>query len=761
MKKYVFYLIPGVIVLLAIMIYWNTLNHDFVNFDDPDLIIRNRYIKTLSFQNIRAIFTPGVVGAYQPVRTLSYAIDYHFWKLDPTGYHLTNVLCHAVSTLLVYLIAFMLTRQVITASVVSLVFAVHPVHVEAVAWVAGRRDVLSSAFGLLSVFCFLRFSPAQQNNAKKNHQKKFLSSAFWYAFALVFFGLGLLTKSSLVILPLLFVLYDLCFLHPPIWEKWQRGVWYLPFFLISLIFTQVFTKLSRSSGLVESWGNAYTRSLTMTRVFAEYIYLLCMPKNLSATYGITSVYSLWGLSFLMAFAVIVLILVLTVYAWKNSKLVVFGVGWFFISLLPVSNIIPIAITKADRYLYLPSVGFCLVLAWLIVRCWTMLFYFKASAFGKHLVAFGYWLMIGLIIFSYALYTVQRNRDWKDSHTLWTATLETNPDSSIALNNLGLIYVGQGMYEKAIALYERLLAFHPDQEHVERVYGNMADAYAGMQMFGEAINHYQKALDIDPEYLDAYLGLASVSMKLGQHEKAESIYKIVLELDDQNELVYLYLGNLYAMQGKYDEAIDSFKKTLERNPFSINAFNGLGLSYAWKGETDKALNIYRQTLRQYPESTVIRNSLGTLYMQLGEPEKAIAEFSTSLEAEPENVEVRNNLGILYLRIQRYKEAAREFITCLKYQANNPKILSNLGNAYVYLGLYDEAIQMYQWAVELDPSLFRTYLLLGDLCFGIEQTACAIEAYQGALKLQPENQKVLEQLEAARQKAQENKTEKKEP
>ncbi len=753
MKKISAYIATTAVIGLSVFLYLNTLNNDFVNFDDPDLVIRNNYIKRLNVQNIKDIFTPGVVGAYQPVRTLSYAIDYHFWKLNPAGFHLTNIICHAFSTLFVYLIAYVLTRQVSTAALTSLLFAAHPVHVEAIAWVAGRRDVLSSTFGLVSFFCFIKCLHPQQNDNQKIQSPSSalrLAPSAWYIFSLVFFASALLTKPSLVILPLLLVFYDVCFLHPPLWKKWRRGLGYISFFFVALIFTQVFMKLSRAAGVVESWGDGYTRLLTMMQVFAEYIVMLFVPRNLSATYGITPVYSFWEPLFLVSVAVLGLVFVLTIRAWKTSKVAFFGIGWFFISLLPVSNIIPIAIVKADRYLYLPSAGFCLVIAWIIVRCQTMLSHLKGSASGKRLIAYGYWLLIGLVLMSYAILTVQRNRDWKNSHSLWTATLETNPNSSLALNNLGLIYAQQGMYEKAIALYEQLLDYHPNQEHIERVYGNIANAYIGMQLFDEAIDYYQHALEIDPEYMNAYLGLGRISMKLGQYDQAEGIYMNALDLNDRNESLYTHLGNLYAMQGKYDDAITSFEKALEINPFSMNAYNGLGLSYAWKGETDKALSLYQQTLRQNPDATVIRNSLGTLYMNLGDIEKAITEFTGSLEIYPENVEIRNNLGILYLRTQRYKEAAREFMTSLERRPGNPKTLSNLGIAYVHIGLYDEAIRMYQLALDIDPTLFRTHVLLGDVCFGTAQISCAVEAYQKALELSPDNREIIEKLEAAKKK-----------
>jgi len=519
--------------------------------------------------------------------------------------------------------------------------------------------------------------------------------------------------------------------------------------------------LSRASGVAKAayhGGSAYTTFLTMLRVFAEYIYMLFVPRNLSLTYGVRPVFSVWNASFLTALAVLVIVAVLTVLAWKKSKLVFFGICWFFIGLIPVSNLIPIAVIKADRYLYLPSVGFCLILSWLIVRGWTALTQRSAKFILQRSTKFIlqrstpiiYWLMVAIVAFSYAFLTVRRNQDWKDSETLWTATLETTPTSTIALNNLGLIYAERGMHDKAIVLYEQLLDYDPDQHHVERVYANMANAYTDKQAFDQAIDFYQKSLEANPEYEDAYIGLARIRMELGQYDKAARIYQLALDLNPQSEVIYNQLGNLSFVQGNYDEAVAHYQKAIGLNQFYIAAYNGLGLSYAGKGAIDNALSIYQQALRIDPDATVIRNSLGSLYMNRGEIEKAISEFKESLKRDPNNAEVRNNLGMLFLRTRQYEEALRELMAALKIQPDNPRIMSNLGIAYAHVGLYDEAIRMYRWALQINSSLFLTHVLLGDVCFRTDKPDCAVEAYQNALELQPDNQEVPEKLQLAKER-----------
>ncbi|MBD3307938.1 tetratricopeptide repeat protein [candidate division KSB3 bacterium] len=755
MKIYVRYLLLFAIVCLSGLVYLNTLDNEFVNFDDLELIVRNQYIKTLSLSNLAKIFTPGAIGAYQPVRTLSYAIDYAFWNLNPTGYHLTNILCNLLNTLLVYFLAYCLTKRFLLACLAALLFAVHPVHVEAVTWMSGRRDVLSLLFVLLALHCFLKYAPPSGRwEASLSPQPSRFPPAFWYGLSLICFTLGLLTKPSVVIFPLLLLLYDVCFL-PPARRVWRRYGAYLPFFLVSFGGFLIFLWVSRASGIAKSGyhgGSGSATALMMLRVVGEYIGMLLMPRNLSVTYGVAPVESVWTLDFLIPFGVLAAAVVLTVFAWKRAKLAFFGMGWFFIALLPVANIIPISTVKADRYLYLPSVGFFLALAWCLVRGQEVLKQRDLSHVKTTLFLTAYWGIIALVLSSFTVLTITRNQDWKNSEMLWAATLETQPDSSIALNNLGLVYSERGEYEKAIALFELLIETHPIQEKLEQVYQNLATAYAGQEEFEQAINAYQKALDLNPEYQPAYLGLGKITAQLGQYQKAAEIYDYAAELDPQHEAVYTHLGNLAFMQEDYARAISAFQQALDLNPFNMNAYNGLGLSYARQGDFDRAFALYEEALQQNPHAAVIHNSLGTLYMQIGEHEKAIAEFTTSLELDPWNVEVRNNLGVLYLRTERYEDAAKEFIRSLEHEPENPRIITNLGIAYTHLGLYEEAIQMYQWALELDPTFARIYVLLGDLCAGTDQLDCALDAYQQALQFFPDDRMIFEKLQTVRKRQQ---------
>jgi Tfp pilus assembly protein PilF len=643
-KNFSFYVIVAAIVSLSVLIYGNTLHNTFINFDDIELIVQNKYIRTLSFQNIKDIFTPGVTGTYQPIRTLSYALDYHFWKMNPTGYHLTNIFWNAWSTFLVYLLAYTLTGQFMSACFASLVFAVHPIHVEAVTWLSGRRDVLSLALVLVAFYCFLRWIPDHWKEKRGQQQATHGHFAMWYGGSLVFFTLGLLAKPSVIIFPLLLLFSDLCFL-PGRSRIWRRAFCYIPFFLLSFGFMRIFVPLSQASRVAKPLyhgDSAYQTFLIMLQVFGEYIGMMFVPRHLSVTYGVDVVTSVWEPPFLKALAVFGVTLVLAILAWKKARIVSFGIGWFFIGLIPVSNIIPISTVKADRYLYLPSVGFCLALAWSLVFCWRVLKRTDTTSIGKKWILTAYWVMIVIVMGTYTILTIQRNRDWKDSLTLWTATLETTPDSAIALNNLGIVYAKQGMYDKAIGLFTIVIERYPFKERMERVYCNIAKAYTDQHKFDRALEYYQQALELNPDYQEAYLGLGDVRTQLGEYQKAVELYRSALKLNPQNEIAYYQFGNLFFAQEKYDQAISYYQKARELNPFYSMAYHGLGLSYTAKNKPEKAIPMYQRILEIDPSLVPIHVLLGDACFAANQMACAVETYQQALKLEPDNNDVIKKL-----------------------------------------------------------------------------------------------------------------------
>ena len=546
------------IVLLSALLYWNTLDNEFVNWDDDSLIVNNQYIRSLDTQNIRAIFTPGVVGTYQPIRNLSYAIDYHFWQLNPKGYHLTNIVFHACNTFLVYLIVAAFTGEFTLACLTSLLFAIHPVHVEAVAWLSGRRDVLSTAFALLSFWSFTLF-------VKKRFAAGSARTGIWawyYVCSLLCCLLGLLAKPSVVMLPGLFLFHELCFSSLSV-RKWVSRVgWYLPFFLMSLGFMGISLFVAKGAGVAKATyhgGSWYTTLLTMLRVFSEYVTMLIFPRKLSASYGVHTEISAWTLEFGLTVLPLAVLLLLYWCSWKRARYAFWGISWFFIALLPVSNIIPISTVKADRYLYLPSIGLCLALSWSIVFCWNLLKRIRVSENARQKLLWGYKFAILLVLVSYAVQTRQRNRDWKTSESLWAATLDVNPENPIALNNLGLLYAEQGQFEEALALFEKLLDSDVWYERIDGVWVNIGHVQTELGDFKSALDAYQQALRHNPDSEELYVAMGRVYVLLGEYDAALENFQ---QMRSQNaSSAYVLLGDACLQFQKFPCAIDAYESAI--------------------------------------------------------------------------------------------------------------------------------------------------------------------------------------------------------
>ena len=733
---------------LSFGVYANTFQNEFVNWDDLNLIVNNSVIRSLAPSNVRDMFIPGVLDAYQPVRTLSYAVDFHFWGLNPIGYHLSNIICNTLSVLFIYLIARRLAQSFVFACLAASMFAVHPVHVEAVTWLSGRRDVLSLLFALCSFYSFLRFKTGSPDSTKGASSSARL---LWYALSLLTFCLGLLTKSAIIILPGLFLLYEICFL-PGFYRRWKRLILcYLPFLSFALLFLSAFLSVSRDSGVLKAsyhGESMYITFLTMLRVLAEYIGMLVIPIELSATYGVRIVTTWLDPPLVPAFILHALMLGLCIISWKKARIVCFGIVWFYFALLPVSNIIPIGIIKADRYLYLPSVGFCLVFAWGATYCWNVM---TGSKQNHSLLHWGYWILLGVLFASFGMMTIHRNRAWKDSYTLWMATLDTTPDSTIALDGLGNYYMGQYRFDKVIEIAQQVIdnyQSYPFYHYIESTYYQLGRAYMAQREYAKAAEVFDTAITLNPDFRKAYSGLAEVKIRQRDFEAADALLQKELEIDPENHFVYEQLGNLAFMRKQYAEAVTQYQKAIDLSPLYMIPYNGLGLSYAAQEELEKAVDVFQLALSLKGEAVFLQKSLGSVYWRQGKLHEALALFSDVLEHEPGNRVLRKRIAELYLEVDRPQQAAEEFETLLQQQADDPESLSGLGVAYARQNRFEDARNAFRAALELDPAFLQTTIMLGDLCLEHGDVDCATNAYRHALKLEPDAPEIRKKLQALR-------------
>ena len=500
---------PAAGVLLIAVVgggaFWNTLGGEFV-WDDRSLVLENEYVKHR--RNLPGFFLsdfsehsadPHRSGYYRPLILVSYFVDASLWGDRPAGFHATNVLFHILNSILVYGFArSMASRR--ASLIAGVLFAAHPVHTEAVAWVAGRTDLICCFFGLIAFVCFARSSRSAGRRRTA-----------WYLASLLGLGLGLLSKETAIVLPLLFVAYDRYR-----GTEGRRVRYYAGAFAVAgaYLIARVLVLGQLGPDRAYYGGSVWTSLLTSVTILASYVGLLLAPVRLSAMRSTTypSIRSPFHPSFIVSAVVVGSLFVAASRLVKVSRGASFGILWIVVTLLPVLNLVPIYELIAERFLYIPSIGFCLALGIAL----DAMFRRKGAL---RVVALG---LTGLTVAVYLVLAMDRNADWRDEITLYTRTAEDSPRAYMAHYNLGTIYLVQGEYDRAIRALQRAVSLHPS--YMQACY-NMACAYALKGARGPALlwlrraiergmrDHHRIQQDPDleslrdhPEYLDLMRGL---------------------------------------------------------------------------------------------------------------------------------------------------------------------------------------------------------------------------------------------------------------
>lgn len=500
------------LVLLVVAVFGNTLLNQFV-YDDKVFVVNNQFIKEL--RNVPKVFTDTRSFSgdrdfmiYRPLATLSLLLDYWLWNLKSSGYHLTNVILHAANVILVYWLALALAATPVTAFLAAAFFAIHPAQCATVSWVASRSNLLCSLFLLLAFLAYLR-------NTRNYY--------FWSIFC---FTLSLLAKETAMVFILLIVLYDYYFVLKVNKSKAANMWWsYLPIVIISglylLLRTQVLGQVTQRGW----WGGSlwYTM-LTMAKSFYYYLKVIIIPWKLTVDYVLDIAVSIWDPLVLSGLCLAVALIVLALKISRREKLISFGLFWFLIALLPVSNIIPLKALLAERFLYLPLVGISLAIAVPLGRL------LPGSNRNK---LWGYLLITGLLVF-YGVRSIQRNKDWYDDYTLWSSTVRTSPESPRAHFALGEVYYKRGDYPLAIDEYQKALALNPN---VAELYNVLGLAYEKNQDWGEAIGVYKTGLKAkslnNRTKINLLLNLGNTYSHLQRPDIASAYYRKVLELEPGN------------------------------------------------------------------------------------------------------------------------------------------------------------------------------------------------------------------------------------
>lgn len=508
-----------IIILLGIIVYSNTFGNAFL-WDDEILVVKNSYIR--SWKHLPHLFTRDLFygrwklgNYYRPLQSLSYLTDYSLYKLNPAGYHLTNLLFHLLGAILIYAILNLIQKNKKVSLLTALLFVVHPIHTQAVTYISGRADPMVAFFIFFSLYLYIRSIDLDKK-------------AYYFA-SLALFVFALLTKEIAIVFPFLLILYDFSFKRyaqgkTPVFLKYR----YLTLFLILGLYVALRCSLLNFGQGVPSLGRVglSLRLLTMSRVIFAYLGLLFLPLGLHMEREVSLANSLLEPSLMLSLVLLTLIGIIIVRTYKYSRIIFFASLWFFLALLPMSNIMPLTALMSEHWLYIPSLGFFIIVAIGLVRLSEL----KIAASAKSWRILMLLWVIGILAF-YSFLTLRRNLDWRDGLTLCRSTLKYSPDNERVHNNLGNIYLREGRYGKAEDEYKEALKLDP---YLSEAHHNLGIIYSGRREYERAIEKYKEALKLNPGLLETHYNLAIVYHKQGEKETALSQLKEALRLFPGNE-----------------------------------------------------------------------------------------------------------------------------------------------------------------------------------------------------------------------------------
>jgi len=527
------------ILLLTLFIYSKSIQNDFVTWDDPEYVTDNALIKDFSIHGVKNLFTSFYEGNYHPLTALSNAVEFHFWKANPKPYHIINLLLHLLNVVFVFLVVAKLTGKKEAAIIVSLFFAVHPLHVESVAWIAERKDVLYTFFYLSAWLAYITYLKSENVKGWKSG---------YLVFSLLLFACSLLSKSMAVTLPLILILTDY-YLEKKI--NLKSLLEKIPFFLLSLIFGVVALKSQGTSGATEAapYFPFWERILLSAYGLVFYILKLFVPVHLSAFHPYPNNDEPLPVIFYLA-PLILLLLAFLIYKSKGfKKELIFGLLFFIVAVAPVIQLLPAgkALT-AERYSYVPSIGLFFIVA---------LFYSFVTQKLKPLLA----IAIGVYAVVFSIITYQRIDKWKNGIILFTDIIEKYPDSKgidFAWYNRGLTKNNMGNYKGAIEDYDGAIKINP--KYVQAWY-NRGFSKGMYQDFSGAITDFNEAIQLYPSHYQAYNNRGNAKGMLGDYKNALTDFTEALRIKPDYSEAFFNRGVTKLRFGLTPDACDDWHKAI--------------------------------------------------------------------------------------------------------------------------------------------------------------------------------------------------------
>jgi protein O-mannosyl-transferase len=671
----------------TLVVFWPLTGYDFINYDDPVFVTSNSHVRGgLTWDGIRWAFELGHGDYWHPLAWLSLMLDVTLFGLKPGGMHLVNVLLHAANSLLLFLFLQRSTGALWRSAMVAALFSLHPLHVESVAWITERKDVLSTLFGMLTLLAYGRYVEQSAGWGRK--------AKLWYGLALVMFALSLMTKAMLVTLPFVLLLLDYWPLRRLENRTQSAGLrsWFpllvekTPFLLLSVA-SSVITGLAQK----EAWrslGNLTLNDRIANALvsYCRYLGKMLWPAQLALPYPHP-----WHWPWMQAALAAALVAGLSIRAlWAARRLPFVFVGWFLFcgTLIPVIGLFQVGNqSMADRFTYVPLIGIFIILVWGAVDV------FMRWRVPRPMAD----LMAALTLVSCGLMTRQQVSYWHDSERLFRHTLAVTQDNYVALNNLGAYLFGRRRVDEAIECYKRALLIFP--LYPEALF-NMA---AALEAKGspEAVDWYRRTLQADPRHAGALFNMGNALASRGKYTEALSYFQAAVQGNPDDDEARNNMGNALAKLGRMDEAVAQYRLALQSKPDSAKTHRNLAATLAVGGRLEEAIPQYLQALRLEPTDAATHYGLGLALALQGKWDPAILHYTEALRLTPNNPEAEYNLGYA-LQVQgQFSQAATHLQTALRLRPEFPLAHYNLGCVLTRQGQRDDAAVHLKEALRLKP------------------------------------------------------------
>ncbi|MGD0398957.1 MAG: tetratricopeptide repeat protein [Syntrophobacteraceae bacterium] len=763
----------------AIIAFQQLSQCDFINYDDDVYVTENIHIQDgITAQAIRWAFTTGYAANWHPLTWMSHMLDVQLFDLKPRWHHLTNLLFHIANTLLLFCIFHRMTKAPWKSAFVAALFAIHPLHVESVAWVAERKDVLSTFFWMLTMVSYIHY--VEQPRLKN------------YLAIFIFFALGLMAKPMLVTLPFTLLLLDywpLQRLEPkksaqelstrvneplyankrkgkssrnhtsgsgpapdsirgpvrtlpgmvkeekPAAHKYQWAVVQplllekIPLLALAALSCIVTYFVQKKGGAVISI-EAFPLGARIANGCVSYIIYIgktIWPSNLAVFYPHPRLQPLWQVLGAVLFLGAVSFAVIR--AAKRFPYLAVGWLWFAGTLVPVIGIVQVGSqAMADRYTYIPLIGLFVMAAWGIPD---LLKKWQPTRPPRQEVLFASSV---LILACFLIVTWIQVGYWRTSIALYDHSLKVTRPSVGILCNRGVAYSKLGDLRQAISDYDRAIELNPKYAEA---YNDRGVAYSKIGDHRQAVSDYDKAIEINPKYAGAYDNRGAVYAELGNHRQAISDYDRAIEINPKYAVAYNDRGITYGKLGKYKRAIEDYDRAVEINPKYAAAYLNRAAAYSDLGNQRQAISDYDRGVEIDPGNADAYDSRGEAYAKLGDHWKAISDYDKAIEINPKHAGAYNGRGAAYAKLGNRNQALSDYDRAIEISPEYAAAYYNRGVLYQCLGKYMQAIDNYNRAIEIAPENAEAYIDRGAVYGKLGDYRRAISDFAMAIGINPEH------------------------